>query len=522
MTIDLPLYEVESSKLFSDSLIWQLNRDYYQNTGMAAWTSGVVPHQMTSNSQVGKTYAELILGFLQDLSVKGLSQERVYILELGAGHGRLGFHILKHLERLIAIQDQDLPLYTYVLSDIAEKSLEFFRDHPQLQSYYQSGILDYAYYDAVGGKEIHLQYSNQRIVAGELDQPILVIANYFFDSIPNDVFRVLNDELSVCSIALHSTEDPKATDDDIVIDNLQLTFAQADAPMGYYPSDSIDKILQDYRSQMTDTFLFFPETSLRCIQNLKDLSTGGMMLLSMDKGFHKVADIDQKPEPEIVAHGSFSLWVNYHAIGAYCNQSGGKAIFPTFSTFHLQLGCLIFMDQPESYRATAAAYQRFVDDFGPDDFNSIKELTYDNIAALTLVHLVALLRLSAYDSALFHKMLPRFQQVIKTITQVERGRLAETMHHVWNFYFNINESHDLALHMAAIFFDLGYYEDALTYFNHSTATYGPEADTYYNKMLCYYQLRQDKLFATAMVEAKALFPDSRVFDKLQELDMNAK
>ena len=77
-------YLVESVKPFSESLIWQLNRDFYQEQGIKAWSEGTVPHNLTSNSRVGKTYAELILAFLKDLAFKGQSEETVYILELGA------------------------------------------------------------------------------------------------------------------------------------------------------------------------------------------------------------------------------------------------------------------------------------------------------------------------------------------------------------------------------------------------------------------------------------------------------
>ena len=129
------LYSIESSTRFSESILWQLNRDYYQSVGIDAWSKGEVPHQITSNSLVGKTYAELILGFLCDLSDQGSTDEKVYILELGAGHGRLAFHILKHLEKLVSLTDQVLPPYCFVISDIGEKNLSFFRDHPQLKTY---------------------------------------------------------------------------------------------------------------------------------------------------------------------------------------------------------------------------------------------------------------------------------------------------------------------------------------------------------------------------------------------------
>jgi SAM-dependent MidA family methyltransferase len=86
-------------KPFHDSMIWQLNRDYYQDIGIDAWSSGEVPHNITSNSFVGKTYAALIFAMLKDLARKE-KLDTVYILELGTGHGRLAFHVLKHLEKM--------------------------------------------------------------------------------------------------------------------------------------------------------------------------------------------------------------------------------------------------------------------------------------------------------------------------------------------------------------------------------------------------------------------------------------
>jgi tetratricopeptide (TPR) repeat protein len=103
----------------------------------------------------------------------------------------------------------------------------------------------------------------------------------------------------------------------------------------------------------------------------------------------------------------------------------------------------------------------------------------------------------------------------------QRARIAQTLHRVWNYYFNINEKKDLALSIGGIFFDLGFYNEALIYFQYSTDEYGIEIDTYYNKILCFYQLRQDKLFLKALEEAKQLFPGSDIFKKLHQLDLSS-
>jgi len=514
-------HQLEPFTLFSDSLIWQINRDYYQEIGIEAWSKGKVPHQITSNSLVGKTYAELILAFRKDLAQKGQTSETVYIIELGAGHGRLAFHILKHIEKLMSFEQEPLPPFCYILSDIAQKNLDFFKAHPQFKSYFDNGKLDFAFYDACNGKDIHLQHADVFISTQQLNQPIIAIGNYFFDSIPNDLFQIKGDKLSVCSIALESKLNPSDVSSEDLPESLQLSYEHKQIDGSFYKLKILDDLLEHYRQSLKDSYLFFPERGILCLQHLKSLSKKGMLLLSMDKGVHQLSKMDQKSQPEIITHGSFSLWVNYHALHSFCEKTGGKALLPSYSTFHVQVGCFLFLDNAKTYPSTHLAYQRFVDDFGPDDYNSIKKFSYETFPTLTFNSLIAFLRLSSYDATFFLKALPQFRKLIKTVSYVERDRISESLHKVWNFYFNIDERQDLALIIAGIFFDLAYYEDALVYYQFSTDQYGQEADTLHNKILCYYQLRQDDLFKNELKEAKRIFPDSEIITKLQALDLNA-
>lgn len=120
------MHQLESQQPFSQSLIWQLQRDYFHQVGIDAWRSGEVPHYITSNPVVGKTYAELVLALLRDLSVKGQREATVYLLELGAGHGRLCYHFFKHFEKYYEHSAIVLPPFCYILSDFTESNLEFW------------------------------------------------------------------------------------------------------------------------------------------------------------------------------------------------------------------------------------------------------------------------------------------------------------------------------------------------------------------------------------------------------------
>lgn len=514
-------YKLEAFTPFSESLIWELNREYYQEAGMDAWQNQVVPHHLTSNAVVGKTYAELILGALKDIAAKGNTTDTVYILELGTGHGRLSFHILQQLEKAISLVAAKLPPYCYVVSDIVEDNLSFLNNHPQLQPYLEQGLLDVAYFDGMGSPELQLRHAKTSIKAGDLNQPLMAIGNYFFDTIPPDLFLIKNKQLSNFLVTLHAEDNPNKVDTAQLIEGLQLTYQKEPVDHPFYDDALSNEILEEYRTSLKETHLFFPKKSFDCLENLMTFSKEGLILLSLDKGFHELHDLENKEKPEIITHGSFSLWVNYHAMGQYCEKKGGKALFPAASTFHLELGCLLFLPDSTNYTHTNAAYQKFVNDFGPDDFHTLKKLAYKTISKLSLLDLLAFIRLSAYDSTFFVRVLPRLKQMAKRIDFNQRTRIIETIHKVWALYFNMKEPYDLAYELGGLLYDLGAHEEALVYFQQAIKFSGQKEEIYYNLILCHYQLRQDDAFRKTLIEAKKAFPESTKFAHLDTLDLNA-
>lgn len=515
-------FVVESFKPFSESLIWSLNRDYYEETGIDAWRQSKVPHYLTSNSMVGKTYAELILGFLKDLAAKGQIKEKVYILELGAGHGRLAFHILKHLDRLISMTGADLPEYCYVLSDIVEGNLDFFQSHPQFESWFEKEQLDVAYFDAMESKELVLRNSGEQIVSYQLEQPVIAIANYFFDSIPNDLFWISENVISTCSVALTSQSDPHNMEPAALLESISLEYQKQPIENPFYEDENENAVLEAYGGKFKETHILFPHKGLKCLRHIQRLSNKGLLLLSLDKGFSELKALANSGEPEIITHGSFSVWVNFHALGAYCEQLGGKAMLPEFSSFHLQLGCLQFLDQGDTYKETQAAYTKYVDDFGSDDLNTIKKFTYQNIQHMGVADILALMRLNYYDSTFFENILPGLKVACQRITIQERRRLAEVLHQVWEMYFTLGEPFDLGNELAGVFYDLAFYREALFYFGQSMELNGAKPDIYYNQALCFYQLRQDKMFQETIRKARSEFPDFEGFSQLDKLDLSAQ
>ncbi|MEL6255530.1 MAG: SAM-dependent methyltransferase [Bacteroidota bacterium] len=516
-------YEVEASTLFSESKIWQLNRDYYNKEGIKAWQTGTVPHYLTSNAMVGKTYAELIFGILKDLGRMGKVHEKVYILEMGAGHGRLCFHILLQLEKLLRTALIPLPNYCYILSDIAEDNLLFLEEHPQFLEFLEKGNLDVAFFDSSQSKKIRLRKSGIDIHPQSLTQPLITLANYLFDSLPVDLYQIKEDQLHACSVSLSSKHNPDELNEADLLEELEIDFQKKElgAASKVYEDPVLNEILNEYREKLQDSFLFFPEKSLSCLKNLKELSQMGLILISMDKGYHNLHDLEGKEEPRMVTHGSMSFWVNYHAFASYCKKIGGKALLPTGSSFRLELPLMLFLEEGDSFVETQVAYQRFVNDFGPDDFNSLKRFSLKGLEKANISELLALMRFGVYDSTLFKNILPTLKILSGRVTFNERAHLARTMHKVWENYFIIHEPQDLAFEMASIFYTLGFYQDSLVFFKYSIQEFGYSPDTYFNSALCYYQLREDKLFLKTVKAAKQAYPEFEKFSELDRLDLSA-
>jgi hypothetical protein len=87
---------LESEMRLSECLLWRLQEQYFQESGIAAWKE--VPFHITSNPFIARVYAEVIVAFLLDYGSHLDPSEPVHILELGGGTGVFAFYFMKELQ----------------------------------------------------------------------------------------------------------------------------------------------------------------------------------------------------------------------------------------------------------------------------------------------------------------------------------------------------------------------------------------------------------------------------------------
>ena len=134
---------------------------FYDRKGPESWSQGIVPHFITCNTFIAKSYTKILHGFIRDshnpATGMGLDPtEPLYIIELGAGAGKFSYFMLKALEEMQETCSFPLQKIVFVMTDFTEANFDFWKNHPALSKYFKSGQLDAGIFDAVADTEIKL------------------------------------------------------------------------------------------------------------------------------------------------------------------------------------------------------------------------------------------------------------------------------------------------------------------------------------------------------------------------------
>src|SRR5579872_6851430 len=229
---------IEGPKRLSESALWKLVPAYYEGMSIEAFRTAIVPHYITTNIFIARTYAQLALAYLRDLrEAGGLEPGRpVYIVELGSATGRFAYPFLRtFLPRLRQSPLRD-PRVKYVLTDCVPGNLEFWRNHPKFQPYFEEGVLDCALFNACGDTALKLERSGETISADRTAGNMIVFANYIFDSLPQDFFWSSEGTLYESLVNVYSPEPEPDFSRPDMLSRMRLHFnRQVIEDANYYP-----------------------------------------------------------------------------------------------------------------------------------------------------------------------------------------------------------------------------------------------------------------------------------------------
>jgi tetratricopeptide (TPR) repeat protein len=405
------MFEVETFTRLSKSRIWHLMSKYFDNMGVDSWSTYKVPFFITCNSFIGKTYANLLSAYVNDLYLtKQLdTNEKLYIVELGTGSGKFSFHFLQALTELTT-RNSLLSKVCYVMADFTDNNVKFWRENRALKKFVDLGILDFAVFNNYTDDSITLA-SGVKLEKGSLKNPVCVVANYMFDTMAVDLFRYHQGKVLEGTMALRSKQNEIDIDNPDIFNRMINIYKYDETPVDYYLNlnDSsyehancsvlYDDILRWYRDYFTTksptlpSTILFPVTMLNCLDRIAQWSNHRMVLLSADKGLSDPNIFINSGDPFIAVHGSISLMANYHATGLWFTQHGGVHYHNPQHDGGIRISCFIStgpasescLDQNVSEVNTERSkkwpiftntYNNNVISFGPTDFYTLhKALT---------------------------------------------------------------------------------------------------------------------------------------------------
>src|ERR1051326_8116748 len=108
------------------------------------------------------------------------------------------------------------------MTDCSEELLAYWRGHQYLAEFSGAGILEFELLQAGAGNTTPLKPATG---------PLVVIANYVFDSLPQDAFVINNGELSEALVAVPAGGNSGSA---ASLDDVQLSFTNAPVPAQRY------------------------------------------------------------------------------------------------------------------------------------------------------------------------------------------------------------------------------------------------------------------------------------------------
>lgn len=487
---------LETHVPLSQSVIWRLQREFYVQRGIKAWTEDLVPQFITNNPFIAEIYAGIVFNFLTDCGDVSTTKP-IRIFELGAGVGKFSWLFLRKLTDLLRNKDIAPGTIRYCMTDCSENVIQEWRSNKYLAEFVSSGILVFERFQV--GDEIHSDFLSAS--AGSL----VLTANYVFDSLPQDAFEIKGGQIFE---TLVSTVEPEPGGNKM-LSGLQLAYKNVTLRPQRYSDDSWNKILDGYRSRLDTGLVLFPCAALEALEEFHKFSDGRILILIGDKGFAHEEDLAlcQGP-PTIEFHGPncFSQMVNLDAIGKYIQASGGTALLPEKHSAGLNICAFLHRRPGDEFAATRTAYGEAQVAFDPDDLFTLFAWLNAHMEEMTLRQILAALRLTRWDPIFLQRVFLVLARQLRTVG-LERYDLRDSVLKTWANHYPVNQDENaFAFQCGVILLELRFFEEALSMFKVSQQILGPSAPTSYNLGLCQLGLGSASKALAFMIEACKLDP----------------
>lgn len=491
---------LETDVPLSQSVIWRRQRDFYLNRGLKAWSEDLVPNFITNNPFIAEVYSRIVFGFLCDCGTSVLPEQPLRILEIGAGTGKFSFLFLRQLTELMHRKNMALESVRYGMTDCPPELVESWGRNPWLKEFVDSGMLQFEVLRA--GERIDSPFLN-------MQGPLVLIANYVFDSLPQDAFVIHDGQISECLV---TTTAPAAGKEDspVELSRLHLSFKNQKLPDHRYADEAFNRILELYPSRLSSATILFPVQTLQLIQEMSRFTNSPVLVLAADKGLaHENALELSRGDPSLEFHGTncFSQMVNFDAIGKYFIETGGEALLPEKHFAGLNICAFLKAGNRGPFPRTSETYREIQAGIGPDDLFTLFAWLNAHMEEMTVPQVLAALRLTRWDPIALNRLFPVLARQLRNVS-AERYDLRDAVMKTWANHFPVKADENvIAFNCGVILLELRFFEEAISMFKASERIFSPSAATSYNLGLCAMGLGRNSEALDYMIEGCKLDPN---------------
>jgi len=500
---------VEQHKQLSKCLLWKMEREYFEKQGITAWLHDV-PFYVTSNTFIAKAYARVCMYFVRDW-IRNHPENRkhpFYFMETGTGPGRFSYFMVKVIEEMRRELDMEDVNIIYVMTDFAKANLEYHETHHALKPYMEKGVLDLAIHDMDKDTPIKLMHSGVELNQQTLVNPLVLFANYVFDTIPNDAFAVQNGKLYELLANISTEESNLKNNYPIELEKVTVEYTAKEIHGPYYGNPELDAVLDLYKNSLTDSSVLVPIGSIRGLDHLRKLANGKILLISSDKAYSDLPSLDHLGHPSLTIHGGcFSMMVNCHALGQYYKNGGGE-FFPQSSRRGLKTcfySTFSLADMPE----TRLAIADYIEKFSPADFFNIYRNMNETVQHVQMDAIASYLQLAEWDPQAYMRISARILEIINEADMDTVNFMADHMPTVASNYYYMPKADCVLFEVGVFFHAIRRYEQALEYYQKAEKFLGEQFGLKYNTALCLKHLERDMEALKYFKNALAIEPESK-------------
>lgn len=302
---DMTFLSTSVSCRLAESAIWDTQPQFYRQHGVDSWNR-LVPSMITTSVFFTKTYAQMITAYVKDSIEQGYTGTFT-IVEPGAAQGKFSFRCLSHLEQLFAKEGLEFSRLRYLMCDCSNSIREFWEIQPQLRPFVTRGILSFH------ALEVSLKNGVDfaDIAVDEL-QRVILIGNYFFDSLYQNAYAVDNEQVYPVNITLNPNKvesySPKEKD-----------FSTDHGASTPHPDPNIAATANAHLNLGISRFLL-PEGAFALMSFFRK-HCEQLLLLSSDKGITSFQHSGYSAEYSFKRDGVLSCTVNYFAMADYVQRT---------------------------------------------------------------------------------------------------------------------------------------------------------------------------------------------------------